>query len=96
MEQLKRKRAGQAGNLTRIQNKLQKIRGKDTSTLNLQLLEKYLADIISTDEAYRRWHAAIEEQFVDQIDTTEEDNFFHHTWILTKRLNLLSMLILRC
>ena len=49
------------------------MRGKDPSTLNLQLLEKYLADIISTDEAYKRWHAAIEEQFVDQIDTTEED-----------------------
>ena len=72
MEQLKRKRSSQAGNMTRIFHKLQRLQAEDSACLNLQL-EKHLAGINAANDAYQQWHAAIEEQFVDQIDTTEED-----------------------
>ena len=73
MDQLKRNRGAQSDNITRIQNKLQKMLKDDPSALNLQLLEKYLDDIRFANETYKSWHSAIEEQFADQIDTTEED-----------------------
>ena len=73
MDQLKRKRGAQSDNITRIQNKLQKMLKDDLSTLNLQLLKKYLDDIRIANETYKGWHSTIEEQFADQIDTNEED-----------------------
>ena len=73
MDQLKRKRVAQSDNITRIQNKLQKMLKDDPSTLNLQLLENYLNDIRIANETYKSWHSTIEEQFADQIDTNEED-----------------------
>ena len=45
MDQLKRKRGAQSDNITRIQNKLQKMLKDDPSTLNLQLLQTFLDDI---------------------------------------------------
>ena len=68
MEQLKRKRAAQTGNLTRIYNKEMIL---PLSTFNSS--KSTWPTSTQRMRAYQQWHSAIEEQFVGQIDTTEED-----------------------
>ena len=73
MDSLKRKRAAQAGTITRIHRKLQKVQAEDLNAMNIPQLNRQLASLETANEAYKQLHADLEEQFREDVDEGEEE-----------------------
>ena len=88
MDSLKRKHTAQAGTITRIDWKLQKVQAEDFNALNIPQLNRQLASLATANETYKQLHADIEEQFREDVDEGEEEEILSHILMPMKRPKL--------
>ncbi len=73
MENLKRKRAVQAGNITRVLKKLQDTQRADLDALNIPQLERYISSLKSANDIYLQIHEDIVDNYSNAINQDEEE-----------------------
>ncbi len=73
MDNLKRKRAGQAGNITRVLKKLQDTQWADLDALNIPQLERYISSLKSANDTYLQIHEDIVDNYSNAINQDEEE-----------------------
>ena len=71
MDSLKRRRAAQAGTITRIFKQLQKAQLEDHSALNIPKINRQLASLATANEACKALHAEIEELSLEDYEVEE-------------------------
>ena len=94
MDQLKRKRAAQAGTITRIFHRLQRLQDEEPSELDIRQLQHHISSLRTADIAYFSIQCSIEELHSDNVDYSEEtESLDQHNEALIKAIALAERLI---
>ena len=94
MDSLKRRRAAQAGAITRILHKLQRAQAEDTDLLNIPQLDRHIVSINNASEMYKQVHADIIDQHPDEVNPVEEDETLAQHMDAYEEAELLAHLLL--